>query len=514
MTARRDVAAPERVSLAAILGAVASGVLIVFNSKTTLVATVAVCAVCLGIAFASRLAHVFLRVLWALLVIYAVLGKGGAYLNVGGIFVGEMVLALGLLAAMLGTVIAAVPRRSWLVWGVVAFGLWGAARTVPYISRFGTDALRDAVVWGYAAFALIVAGGLLRTGWTARALEVFRSWLLWIPLWVPVLWALSKFGGNRLPMAPGTNIPLLYFKAGDAAFHLAAVAAFVLLGMHRPTGSDRTWLAPGSWVWWGAWLIGFAIVGAVARGSMLAIILGGGTVMALRPSTRLWRPALASVALGAAFVVSGIRVEARNGRFLSADDMISQVRSIGGSQVSGDRNATAQWRLEWWRTIVDYTIHGPYFWTGKGYGVNLATADGFVVGDADHAPLRSPHNGHLTILARSGVPGAVLWLLLQAGFAAALIAAYRKAAYTRADSWARVNLWILACWVTFLANAAFEVSLEGPQGGIWFWSLFGLGLAVLEVQRRSEVRLRCQRVAPLVSTSAQGPEETRVSVAV
>jgi hypothetical protein len=36
---------------------------------------------------------------------------------------------------------------------------------------------------------------------------------------------------------------------------------------------------------------------------------------------------------------------------------------------------------------------------------------------------------------------------------------------------------ILAYWLAMLVNASFDVYLEGPQGGIWFWSVFGLGLA-------------------------------------
>jgi hypothetical protein len=34
-----------------------------------------------------------------------------------------------------------------------------------------------------------------------------------------------------------------------------------------------------------------------------------------------------------------------------------------------------------------------------------------------------------------------------------------------------------------MTNSAFDVFLEGPQGGIWYWSLFGFGIAALEAQR-------------------------------
>jgi hypothetical protein len=34
-----------------------------------------------------------------------------------------------------------------------------------------------------------------------------------------------------------------------------------------------------------------------------------------------------------------------------------------------------------------------------------------------------------------------------------------------------------------MVNAAFDVFLEGPQGGVWFWCLIGFGIAALEAQR-------------------------------
>jgi len=50
--------------------------------------------------------------------------------------------------------------------------------------------------------------------------------------------------------------------------------------------------------------------------------------------------------------------------------------------------------------------------------------------------------------------------------------------------WAKIDLWILAYWIAFIVNASFDVFLEGPQAGIWFWCLFGFGAAMLEIQRQ------------------------------
>ena len=50
--------------------------------------------------------------------------------------------------------------------------------------------------------------------------------------------------------------------------------------------------------------------------------------------------------------------------------------------------------------------------------------------------------------------------------------------------WAQVDIWLLIYWLAMIVNASFDVYLEGPQGGIWFWSIFGLGIAALRIQRQ------------------------------
>jgi hypothetical protein len=44
-------------------------------------------------------------------------------------------------------------------------------------------------------------------------------------------------------------------------------------------------------------------------------------------------------------------------------------------------------------------------------------------------------------------------------------------------------LFLLAYWLAFMANASFDVFIEGPMGGIWFWTIFGTGLAALWIQK-------------------------------
>ena len=49
--------------------------------------------------------------------------------------------------------------------------------------------------------------------------------------------------------------------------------------------------------------------------------------------------------------------------------------------------------------------------------------------------------------------------------------------------WCRIDAWLLAYWLAILVNTSFDPYLEGPQGGIWFWSILGLGLAAVRQQQ-------------------------------
>ena len=172
-------------------------------------------------------------------------------------------------------------------------------------------------------------------------------------------------------------------------------------------------------------------------------------------------------------------------RETTIDQIIRNIGSIFSFSSDAGLEGSKTFRLKWWGTIVDYTVFGKYFWTGKGFGVNLADADGFQVNPDDS--LRTPHNTHITTLARMGVPGLVLWLLLQAAFGIGLLRAVL--AHRRAGdmSIAIVGAWILVYWVAMMVDTSFDPYLEGPQGGIWFWTLFGLGMVVMRlIPRRAE----------------------------
>ena len=58
---------------------------------------------------------------------------------------------------------------------------------------------------------------------------------------------------------------------------------------------------------------------------------------------------------------------------------------------------------------------------------------------------------------------------------------WRNCSRSGPDSLARVLLFLMIYWVAFMINATFDVFLEGPMGGIWFWTLYGVGIGTMLV---------------------------------
>ena len=85
-----------------------------------------------------------------------------------------------------------------------------------------------------------------------------------------------------------------------------------------------------------------------------------------------------------------------------------------------------------------------------------------------------------------GVPAFFLWLLLQLGFALLLLRALLAHRRAGDSQLAAVAAWILVFWTAIMVNTSFDPYLEGPQGGIWFWALFGLGLVVMRLVPRRQ----------------------------
>jgi O-antigen ligase/polysaccharide polymerase Wzy-like membrane protein len=441
---------------------------------------------------------------------YIFLNKGFAYLGLPPLYVGEIGL---LLAALSAAVIIRQGQAQWSRFGQAAilmlflFLIWQVARTLPFLTTYGLNTIRDAMLWGYSAYAIFIC-----IVFTHEQIDEFSSIygrvLPFLLVWLPVIFILTRLFHLRVSL-PGLAVPLLLVRTGDMGVHLAGLGAFLLLGLYSYGRKSPKLALLGLWALW--WLA-FIAYGSVNRAGMLSaslVIL----VILFRPRSN-WMPALlAGLVVIAFFQFSGIQVKVvqENKKvevsprqiYLNYASMVATLRGEKESdsdfepEQGGLRISTIAWRLRWWETIVGYTFEGPYLWTGKGYGINLADSDGF---QGRMGNLRSPHNATMNILARSGLPGLLLWLAFLASMAFQMIRIIVSPRYRLSHR--TLLLWMGVYWLAFLCNSTFGVFFEAPMGGIWFWSLNGLILATMADARLTGAALEEPESGRSLSTSA------------
>ena len=89
----------------------------------------------------------------------------------------------------------------------------------------------------------------------------------------------------------------------------------------------------------------------------------------------------------------------------------------------------------------------------------------------------------MTLLARAGIPGVVLWALVLVSWFGMLMRATLTALARGHKDWANLFLFIGSYAAAIVINATFDVVLEGPMQGIWFWCLFGFGIGSVMLYR-------------------------------
>ena len=452
----------------------------------------------------------YLRVLGVCLLGYALFSRTFAYIGVPPLFIGEVMLAIGLwLAATSGQMRHVLGMWTVRIWAALV--VWTLIRMVPYLGTYGLDGPRDAMLIVYGSYAVIVASLILAA--PERLVEVVTRYRTFVVVMLSLAWvvylAAKQFYAQIPPLPWAGNVRLLEAKGGDLMVHMTGITAFMVLGLMK-----RKML----WISLAAFSSGIIMVSN--RGGMVAFFLGLGLAWLMRPpgtgqgSSKLVYAFVFLVVVGA---IAGpmLKLEVQGGsREITVEQVVENISSIFGRSGSDTLDGTKKWRLLWWTKIVDYTFNGPYFAQGKGFGINLAESDGFEL-DIDEG-LRSPHNGHLTVLARAGVPGFLLWLAVHAMWFWTVGSAWVRARLADQRRWMALFAWLSAVWIAALVNASFDVFLEGPMGGIWVWSVIGAGLAAARLQRTHPTLLDAPEAplpraasAPTAPRHALRPEPSR-----
>ena len=421
----------------------------------------------------------FIGLLAVVLLGYALAGRGFAYVGAPPLFIGEITLGCG--------VVAFATARGWTavlldlrLWPLLALMAWGACRTVPFVSGNPVDAIRDGVVWGYGTFAVVVAALIAdRPALLGRLVRLYRRFGRIFIVGIPVAFALYHFAPGALPRWPWAgHIEVLEVKEGDVLVHLGGIVAFCIAGLAGPVALP----------WVVLLTLDAAVMGVIDRAGMVAFLAVFGLSVAFRPWSPVVGRAISTVVVAAVLLWAtnvSVPVPGGKGRVISFDQELTNLTSTVSDSGNEGLDSNKEWRLNWWKEIVRYTVHGRYFWKGKGFGINLADDDGFQV-LADHS-LRNPHSVHMTMLARGGVPMFGLWALVQGTFAVTMGVEMVRARRSGEPMWEGLFFFLGVYWMAFLINGSFDVFLEGPMGGIWFWTVYGTGIGAAMVHGRSEV---------------------------
>ncbi|MEM1444746.1 MAG: O-antigen ligase family protein [Planctomycetota bacterium] len=401
------------------------------------------------------------------LVGYVSLGKGFAFLPYSPAFFAELMLVAG-------TPLLLLVRRPFALFGqttiilIAALAAWNLPQTLANLGTYGIDALRDSAIYYYAAFAVLVAGVFIdRPHWLPIAIRRIDLWGWVLIAVLPFLFVVQMALGGAMPRWPWVGEPVLSLKPGDTLLFAGSITALSIVGLGRQRSS-----------WWYLPLAALlAAGGAISRGGLLAFTLAFGLAFACFPRALwAWRVVVLSAVIVVALLAMDVSFEVPGRqREFSVRQVAQNFTSAFVSVDRGDLDDTKNWRLEWWGRIVGYTFGGEHFWTGKGYGINLANSDGFQVFEDNS--LRSPHNGHLTILARGGVPAFLLWITLHMSWLMAVGLGYLRARAKHQTGWTRFFVWVGAAYLAAMFVASFDVYLENPMGAVWTWSIVGLGIA-------------------------------------
>ena len=318
--------------------------------------------------------------------------------------------------------------------------------------------LRDSLAFQYAWYAFIIY--FLKNEYDyiwQKIIQIYK----WVPLVLFLNYILFYFIFLYLPPINifGDQSIILY-KNGDKSVHL--LISTILMFLYTENYSKK-WLIINTTLI----VINFLILLAFTRSGSVAYIFAlfsfffFSKEFFLNESLRKllkYVHIIMIIGMGL-FVAIDIQGDAQ-GRTISLSQITDNFSSIVSTNIDGNLVENKVWRLIWWAKLVNESFTVQHFFVGKGLGMSLAGND--ILNTDDN--LRSPHNFHLTILARFGYIIFITWIIW-------LVSLF-KPLFTR--KLAGKTLAITSILLAFIINGSFDVFFEGPMGAFPFWTFVGL----------------------------------------
>jgi hypothetical protein len=317
---------------------------------------------------------------------------------------------------------------------------------------------RDSLAFQYAWFAFIIY-------FFKNEYDFIWQKIIQIYKWVPLVLFLNFFLFYFVflylpPINIFGNQNIIIYKNGDKSVHLLISTILMFLYTER---YSRRWLIANTFLI----VINFLILLAFTRSGSVAYILALFSFFffskekILNESVRKllkYIPIIMVIGMGL-FVAIDIQGDAQ-GRTISLSQITDNFSSIVSTNIDGNLAENKVWRLIWWAKLVNESFTLQHFFVGKGLGMSLAGNEILNTDDS----LRSPHNFHLTILARFGYFVFIAWIIW-------LVSLF-KPLFTR--KLAGKTLAITSILLAFIINGSFDVFFEGPMGAFPFWTFVGL----------------------------------------
>jgi hypothetical protein len=320
------------------------------------------------------------------------------------------------------------------------------------------NVIRDSFAFEYALFAIIIFfskdykeyiwGKLIKLyQWAPLILLLNTLIFYYVILYLPPI---DIFGGQ----------PLFLYKNGDKSLHLLISTVLMILFTDQ---YSRNWLILNIIII----LINLLILLAFTRSGSVAYLAGVFCFFFFSKTSLItddlrkvlkYIPILLIIVFG---VFGAIEIDGdAQGRTISLSQITENFSSIVSSDIDGSLTDNKVWRLVWWAKLLNESFTLEHFFIGKGLGMSLAGNDLTSVDEN----LRSPHNFHLTIIARFGYIVFFVWLYWLYLLFKPL---FKKQLSGRMHG--------LTCiLLAFIINGSFDVFFEGPMGAFPFWTLVGL----------------------------------------
>jgi hypothetical protein len=367
-----------------------------------------------------------------------------------------------------------------LAWAILAFLVLGGVRlyldTVVINSHeLVTTAIRDSAAVYYTIFFFVayqVGKNSSARGFIERT--VLAAFVLLLPIAALEIWSPNLF--DRLTYH---GYPIIQHKGDLLTTYLGIAAFFFFLTPSR--GVIKVFFricALASLI-----LMLFPMSRAALFSFVFAALL---LMVARRPQFIFYQLGVACVALLAFALLELSNVHFESDLFGKLSDRVSSIVDVSGTghyrgDIGDSSAANNQFRTVWWTTVINETMQkGPWFGLGFGYDLAAGFVRAYYSNQLSTWDTRSPHSIWVTILGRMGIIGALSFSVIMFLVVRTAVHVARSVARKKTDEF------VLAYWcavILLLGSAMFGVVLEGPMGGILFWSFLGLAARQSDTQK-------------------------------